>query len=55
LSLDYIMTIQFLRAFAFRTAAGVYFAYLYSERGFGITAGSHAFYDIFAVTLNAFR
>lgn len=55
LSLEYIQTMEFMRAFAFRTVAGVYFAYLYMDRGFGIAAGSHAFYDIFAVTLNAFR
>lgn len=44
-----------LEAFAFRTLAGVYFAYIYYERGFGIAAGSHAFYDVIAVMLNAFR
>ncbi len=41
--------------FAFRTVAGVYFAYLYQERGFGIAGGSHACYDVIAVTLNALR
>lgn len=35
--------------FLFRTAAGVYFAYLYWERGFGIAAGAHAVYDLFTV------
>ena len=41
--------------FAFRTLAGIYFAYIYQERGFGIAAGSHALYDVIAVMLNAFR
>ncbi len=41
-----------LQVFAFRTLAGVYFAYLYQERKFGIAAGSHAIYDVMAVTLN---
>ena len=41
-------------AFSFRTLAGVYFAVLYAIRGFGITAGTHAFYDILATFLNAF-
>lgn len=39
--------------FSFRTIAGVYFAVLFAIRGFGITAGAHAFYDIIAVFLNA--
>ncbi len=43
-----------LGVFAFRTIAGVYFAYIYQERGFGIAAGSHAIYDIIAQTLNDF-
>jgi membrane protease YdiL (CAAX protease family) len=38
-----------LTRFAFRTIAGVYFAVLFAVRGFGIAAGSHAFYDIIAV------
>lgn len=40
-------------AFVFRTVAGVYFAALFAVRGFGITAGTHAFYDIIATLLNA--
>ena len=40
--------------FVFRTVAGVYFAGLFAVRGFGITAGTHAFYDIIATILNAF-
>ena len=40
--------------FAFRTIAGIYFAVLFAIRGFGITAGTHAFYDIIAVIINAF-
>ncbi len=40
--------------FGFRTLAGVYFAALFAIRGFGITAGTHAFYDIIATMINAF-
>jgi hypothetical protein len=40
--------------FLFRTIAGVYFAGLFAMRGFGITAGSHAFYDILAAAINVF-
>lgn len=39
--------------FAFRTIAGIYFAILFAIRGFGITAGTHAFYNIIAVTITA--
>ncbi|UCF16582.1 MAG: CPBP family intramembrane metalloprotease [Phycisphaerales bacterium] len=39
--------------FIFRTIAGVYFAALFAIRGFGITAGTHAFYDIIAVSITA--
>jgi len=39
--------------FVFRALAGVYFACLFAARGFGITAGTHAFYDIMAVIINA--
>ncbi|MFB0525340.1 MAG: CPBP family intramembrane glutamic endopeptidase, partial [Phycisphaerae bacterium] len=38
--------------FGFRTIAGVYFAVLFAVRGFGITAGTHAFYDIIATIIN---
>jgi membrane protease YdiL (CAAX protease family) len=38
--------------FAFRTIAGIYFAVLFAIRGFGITAGTHAFYDIIATIIN---
>jgi len=41
-----------LMEFVFRTVAGVYFAGLYATRGFGITAGAHAFYDIIATIVN---
>jgi membrane protease YdiL (CAAX protease family) len=34
--------------FLFRTLAGVFFSILFVYRGFGITAGSHAAYDILA-------
>jgi len=39
--------------FGFRTIAGIYFAILFAVRGFGITAGTHAFYDIIATVINA--
>lgn len=41
-------------AFGFRTLAGVYFAILFAVRGFAITSGTHAFYDIIATIINAF-
>lgn len=34
------------RSFWFRVTAGGFFAWLFLHRGFGITAGSHALYDI---------
>lgn len=37
-----------LGKFVFRAIAGGYFAVLYAVRGFGITAGTHAFYNILA-------
>jgi hypothetical protein len=40
--------------FVFRTLAGIYFAVLYAVRGFGITAGAHAFYDIIAALIKAY-
>jgi membrane protease YdiL (CAAX protease family) len=39
------------RSLVFRTTAGVYFAGLFLARGFGVTAFSHACYDIYVVTL----
>jgi len=39
--------------FCFRAVAGVYFAVLFSIRGFGVTAGTHAFYDIIATVINS--
>lgn len=39
--------------FVFRTIAGIYFAVLFAVRGFGIAAGTHAFYDIIATLINA--
>jgi hypothetical protein len=35
-------------SFAFRTLAGIYFAAIFSLRGFGIAAGAHALYDVLA-------
>jgi len=40
--------------FGFRTLAGVYFAVLFAVRGFAVTAGTHAFYDIIATLVNAY-
>ena len=40
--------------FSFRTMAGIYFSILFAIRGFGITAGTHAFYNILATILNIF-
>jgi len=39
--------------FMFRTLAGIYFAILFAIRGFGIAAGTHAFYNIIAAVINA--
>jgi hypothetical protein len=36
-------------SFTFRFIAGLFFAVLFIYRGFGITAGTHAFYDILVV------
>ncbi len=38
-------------SFTFRFLAGSFFASLFVTRGFGIAAGAHALYDIFAVLL----
>lgn len=43
-----------LAEFGFRTIAGVYFAVVFAIRGFGIPAGTHIFYDIFATLINVF-
>lgn len=40
-----------LQSFVFRTLAGIYFGITFLFRGFGITAGSHAAYDIIIVML----
>jgi hypothetical protein len=39
------------RSFLFRTSAGVYFGAVFLLRGFGITAGAHAAYDLTVVSL----
>lgn len=36
-------------SFVFRTIAGVFFSALYLTRGFGVTAWTHALYDVFLV------
>lgn len=38
-------------SFVFRFVAGVFFSVLFVYRGFGIAAGTHAFYDILVVLL----
>ncbi len=43
-----------LTRFGFRTVAGIYFAGLFAARGFGITAATHACYDIIVTILNTF-
>ena len=40
--------------FFFRFLAGVYFAIIFAIRGFGVTAGTHAAYDIIAALMNTF-
>ena len=40
-----------LFSFVFRATAGVFFALLFVLRGFGITVGSHAAYDLFVGVL----
>lgn len=40
-----------LPAFVFRLVAGLYFGYLYQERGLGVAAGTHVAYDVIAVSL----
>ena len=38
-------------SFLFRALMGVFFSALYLTRGFGITAWTHALYDVFVVLL----
>ncbi|MCC6580291.1 MAG: CPBP family intramembrane metalloprotease [Phycisphaeraceae bacterium] len=44
-----------LRSFLFRTLAGLYFGVIFATSGFGITAGSHAAYDILIVLMSTWR
>ena len=39
--------------FLFRTGAGIYLAGLFIFRGFGVGAGTHAFYNVIVVTIDA--
>jgi membrane protease YdiL (CAAX protease family) len=39
------------RSFVFRTLAGIYFGVVFTFRGFGISAGTHAAYDILVLGL----
>ncbi len=48
---DVVQAREALPVFTFRTVAGIYFAGLYIERGFGIAAGAHAGYDLMIVML----
>ena len=41
------------RTFAFRTLAGIYFGMLFLARGFGVTAATHAAYDILVLLVLA--
>lgn len=41
-----------IRSFAFRFIAGVVFTLLYAVRGFGITAWTHALYDVFLLAVD---
>jgi membrane protease YdiL (CAAX protease family) len=51
----YLGTERFVwQTFVFRTAAGLYFGTIFVFRGFGITAGSHAAYDVLIVLLRLF-
>jgi membrane protease YdiL (CAAX protease family) len=40
-----------LTSFVFRAVAGIFFSALYVTRGFGITAWTHALYDVFLLVL----
>jgi hypothetical protein len=40
-----------LQSFTFRAIAGIMFSALYLTRGFGITAWTHAMYDVFVLTM----
>ena len=40
-----------LQSFVFRMVAGLFFSGLYVTRGFGITAWTHALYDVFVLLL----
>ena len=40
-----------LPKFIFRMLAGIYFAVIFATRGFGVTAGTHVFYDIIVMTI----
>ena len=40
-------------SFLFRTVAGIYFGLIFTTRGFGLTAGAHAGYDIAIVLLRS--
>ena len=39
------------QSFVFRALAGIYFGMIFMWRGFGLTAGAHASYDITIVLL----
>jgi membrane protease YdiL (CAAX protease family) len=41
------------RSFVFRTAAGIYFGIVFMFRGFGVSAGTHAAYDILVLLLRS--
>jgi membrane protease YdiL (CAAX protease family) len=41
------------RSFVFRTVAGIYFGIVFTFRGFGVSAGTHAAYDILVLLLRS--
>jgi membrane protease YdiL (CAAX protease family) len=41
------------RSFVFRTVAGIYFGVVFTFRGFGVSAGTHAAYDILVLALRS--
>ena len=43
---SYLKAFTTLESFVFRTLAGLAFSGLYLTRGFGITAWTHALYDV---------
>ena len=49
LKLKYTLLQQILKTGTLRFIAGVYLSLIYINRGFGIVALTHAFYDLFVI------